>query len=135
MASAPESSRISSILSPISSIACSQDSRCHWPSPLAQWVPRLIGLDQLGSWPVHTPFCTSAVTVQPTEQWVQMFFLISIGTPGIGALTASAFCTAPGIMVPKAARPPTARPDCFRKARRSSPAGRVDETEEQNWPG
>jgi hypothetical protein len=52
---------------------------------LAQCVPRFSGLAQDGSWPVHTPFCTSAVTVQPTEQWVQMFFLISIGTPGRGA--------------------------------------------------
>jgi hypothetical protein len=46
---------------------------------LAQWVPRLIGLSQVGSCPTQTPFCTSAVTVQPTEQWVQMFLRISIG--------------------------------------------------------
>ena len=81
--------------SPISSIAWSQEMRSHSPStifigyfsrrspctssriaaPLAQCVPRLIGLSQAGSWPTQTPFCTSAMTVQPTEQWVQMFFL------------------------------------------------------------
>ena len=86
-------------MSPISSIACSQEMRCHSPptffigylrrrspctssrtdAPLAQWVPRLSGLSQAGSWPTQTPSCTSAMTVQPTEQWVQMFFLISIG--------------------------------------------------------
>src|SRR5205807_9530706 len=27
----------------------------------------------VGSWPIHTPFATSATTVQPTEQCVQMF--------------------------------------------------------------
>jgi hypothetical protein len=37
-----------------------------------------MGLSQEGSWPTQTPFTTSAVTVQPTEQWVQMFFLISL---------------------------------------------------------
>src|SRR5580700_2016702 len=80
-------------LLPISSIAVSHDTRVHWPltslsgylsrrslctssrtdAPLAQCEPRLNGLSQLGSWPIHTPFATSAVTVQPTEQWVQMF--------------------------------------------------------------
>jgi len=41
---------------------------------LAQCVPRLIGLSQAGSWPTQTPLSTSAVTVQPTDQCVQMFF-------------------------------------------------------------
>jgi hypothetical protein len=41
----------------------------------------LIGLSQAGSWPTHTPFCTSAMTEQPTEQWVQMFFTRVTGTP------------------------------------------------------
>jgi hypothetical protein len=51
---------------------------------LAQCVPRLIGLSQAGSCPVQTPFCTSACTVQPTEQCVQMFFLMTVSTPGCG---------------------------------------------------
>ena len=38
---------------------------------MAQCEPRLMGLSQLGSWPIQTPFATSAVTVQPTEQCVQ----------------------------------------------------------------
>src|SRR3954469_24673824 len=89
--SAPDLARISIILSPISLIAWSQVMRCHSPStsfigylvrrspctnsrteaPLAQCEPRLSGLSQAGSWPTHTPFCTSAITVQPTEQCVQ----------------------------------------------------------------
>ena len=40
---------------------------------MAQCEPRLIGESQPGSWPIHTPFATSAMTVQPTEQCVQMF--------------------------------------------------------------
>src|SRR6476646_12236833 len=79
-------------LSPISLMATSQDTRCHFPpasfigylrrrspetssrtaAPFAQCEPRLIGESQLGSWPTQTPFTTSAVTVQPTEQCVQM---------------------------------------------------------------
>src|SRR3712207_6462231 len=126
-------------LSPISLIACSQVIRCHWlltsftgylrrrspctssriAAPLAQWVPRLIGLSQPGSWPVHTPFCTSAVTVQPTEQWVQMFFLITVSTPGFGPSMAFALRTAPSWSEPAAARPPMARPERRRKVRRS----------------
>src|SRR3546814_18735092 len=87
-------------------MATSQVTRVHWPStslsgylsrrslctssrtaaPLTQCEPRLIGLSQEGSWPVHTPFWTSAVTVQPTAQWVQPFFRLSIGVPGWGGM-------------------------------------------------
>src|SRR5256714_10102234 len=42
-------------------------------APLAQCEPRLIGESQPGSWPTQTPLTTSAMTVQPTEQCVQMF--------------------------------------------------------------
>jgi hypothetical protein len=35
---------------------------------LAQCDPRLIGLSQPGSWPTHTPFDTSAISVQPERQ-------------------------------------------------------------------
>src|SRR6267378_4337717 len=52
-------------------------------APLAQCDPRLSGLSHAGSWPTQTPFWTSAITVQPTEQCVQMFFLISVGAPTI----------------------------------------------------
>ena len=74
--SAPDFARMSFSLSPISLIAWSQERRCHWPptsfigyfsrrspctisrteAPLAQCVPRLIGLSQDGSWPTQTPF-------------------------------------------------------------------------------
>src|SRR6186997_637329 len=97
-------------LSPISLTATSQDTRCHFPpvsfigylrrrspetssrtdAPLAQCEPRLIGESQLGSWPTHTPFETSAMTVQPTEQWVHMFLRSVTAAPLAGGGPASA---------------------------------------------
>src|SRR4029078_12021841 len=87
-------------------------------APLAQCEPRLIGLSHAGSWPTQTPFCTSAITVQPTEQWVQMFFLISVGAPTIFG-PASALRTEPSGIKPSAAPAPAARPDRRRNGRRS----------------
>src|SRR5258705_7774729 len=86
--------------------------------PLAQCEPRLIGLSQAGSWPTQTPFCTSAMTVQPTEQCVQMFFLISVGAPTILG-PARALRTEPSGISPIAAPAPAARPDRRRNVRRS----------------
>src|SRR5918993_1557447 len=62
------------------------------------------------------------MTVQPTEQWVQMFFLISVFAPGTGPgmVAARALRTDPSWIDPIAARPPTARPDRLRKLRRST---------------
>src|ERR1051325_3907174 len=125
-------------LSPISSIAWSQEMRCHWPpdsfigylrrrslctisriaAPLAQCVPRLIGLSQDGSWPTQTPFCTSAVTVQPTEQWVQMFLRTTVGWPATRG-PASARRTVPSCNEPTAASAPVVSPAFCRKLRRS----------------
>src|SRR6476661_2099638 len=119
-------------------MAWSHDSRVHSPltsfiayfrrrspctssrteAPLAQCEPRLIGLSQAGSWPTHTPFCTSAITVQPTEQCVQMFFLISVGAPTILG-PACALRTDPSGIKPSAAPAPAARPDRRRNVRRS----------------
>src|SRR5580700_5955934 len=124
-------------LLPISSIAVSHDTRVHWPltslsgylsrrslctssrteAPLAQCEPRLNGLSQLGSWPIHTPFCTSAVTVQPTEQWVQMLLRISTGAPLAGGGPAFALRTVFSSSAPTAARPPAVRPERRRKVR------------------
>ena len=39
-------------------------------APLAQCAPRLIGESNTGSWRIHTPFSTAAMTAQPTEQCV-----------------------------------------------------------------
>src|SRR3569832_975862 len=50
----------------------SPDTSSRTEAPLAQCEPRLIGESQLGSWPTQTPLATSAVTVQPTAQCVQM---------------------------------------------------------------
>src|SRR6476660_2114327 len=75
-------------------------------APLAQCEPRLIGLSQLGSWPIHTPFDTSAVTVQPTEQWVQIFLRMVTAAPWAGGGPAFALRTPPSGSVPSAARPP-----------------------------
>src|SRR3954463_1251585 len=87
-------------------------------APLAQCEPRLIGLSQAGSWPTQTPFCTSAITVQPTEQCVQMFFLISVGAPTFSG-PACALRTEPSGIRPIAAPAPAARPDRRRNVRRS----------------
>src|SRR3954469_11745384 len=89
-------------------------------APLAQCVPRLIGLAQDGSWPTHTPFTTSAVTVQPTEQCVQMFFLTTVPGPTADEPAASALRTAPSWIEPAAASAPAVSPDLRRNARRSS---------------
>src|SRR3954449_11117178 len=91
-------------------------------APLAQCVPRLIGLSQDGSWPTQTPFTTSAVTVQPTEQCVQMFFLITTSAPETAVPAAFAFFTEPSWSEATPARPPAARPERRRNVRRSSPS-------------
>src|SRR6266481_9968171 len=92
-------------------------------APFEQCDPRLIGLSQLGSWPSQTPFCTSAVTVQPTEQCVQMLLRVSTVLPGFGGGPASALRTPLTGSVPSAARAPAARPERRRNARRSIPLG------------
>src|SRR5581483_12285367 len=78
-------------------------------APLAQFEPRLIGESQLGSCPTHTPLTTSAVTVQPTAQCVQM--LLRMVAPAVSgpAAAASALRTLASGNVPTAARPPAAR--------------------------
>src|SRR5690242_19368054 len=88
-------------------------------APLAQWPPRLIGDSKVGSWLIQTPFCTSAVTVQPTEQCVQRFLMrLTSPVAAIGA-AASAFCTRPSGTVERAASPPAPTPDRRRNVRRS----------------
>src|SRR6476661_10902094 len=128
-------------LSPISLIATSQDTRDHLPfvsfigyfsrrspetssrteAPFAQCEPRLIGDSQLGSWPTHTSFSTSAVTVHPTEQCVQMLLRTVAPAESGPAAPASALRTLPTGSVPSAARAPPARPDRRRNVRRSRP--------------
>src|ERR1043166_2100053 len=62
-------------------------------APLAQCEPRLIGESQLGSCPIHTPLDTSAVTVQPTAQCVQIPFRMVAPAVSGPAAGASAFRT------------------------------------------
>src|SRR6185369_5280909 len=88
-------------------------------APLAQCEPRLIGLSQLGSWPIHTPLETSAVTVQPTAQCVQMLLWMVTAAPGAGGGPASALRTPVRGSAPSVARPPATRPERRRKERRS----------------
>src|SRR4029079_2275547 len=110
----------------MSFMATSQDTRCHCTpdsfigyfrrrspetssrteAPLAQCEPRLIGLSQLGSWPIQTPFATSAVTVQPTEQGVEMLLRMVTAAPAGGGGPASALRTVVSGILPSAARPP-----------------------------
>ena len=80
-----------------------------------------MGLSQPGSCPTHTPFSTSASTVQPTEQCVHMFWRM-MPLAGAGpAPAASALRTPPNGSTPSAANPPAARPERRRNVRRSRP--------------
>jgi len=88
---------------------------------LEQWDPRLIGLSQLGSCPIQTSFCTSAVTVQPTEQWVQMLLRVSTGIAGLGGGPAAAWRRLPMDIVPTAASAPLTKPERRKNVRRSMP--------------
>jgi len=88
-------------------------------APFAQCEPRFIGLSQLGSWPIHTPLETSAVTVQPTAQWVQIFLRIVTCAPGVGGGPAFAVRRLPTGSVPREMRAPPTRPDRRRNVRRS----------------
>src|SRR5918997_47079 len=70
------------------------------------------------------PFCTSAMTEQPTEQWVQTFLMRWTGWPWSMLFIFSAARALPGARppaVPSAARPAVPSPACRRKPRRSSP--------------
>src|SRR5690606_9141233 len=100
--------------------------RSPWTSsrteaPLAQCEPRLNGLSQLGSWPIHTPLETSAGTVQPTERWVQTFLIRATSAPFAGGGPASALRTLASGSAPRAATPPAPTPERRRTVRRSSP--------------
>src|SRR5210317_1722509 len=97
---------MSRTLSPISSMASSQDTRFHLPpvsfigylsrrspcpcsrtdAPLAQCPPMLNGESKSGSCPVQTPFSTSATTPQPTEQCVHTERRISALPPAAVAV-------------------------------------------------
>src|SRR5260370_36920060 len=90
-------------------------------APLAQCEPRLIGVSQLGSWPIQTPLATSAVTVQPTAQWVQTLFFVASCAPGVGGGPAFALGTPLSGKAPRAARLPGATPDRRQKPRRARP--------------
>src|SRR3954470_3231376 len=80
-------------------------------APLQQCEPRLIGESQPGSWPIHMPLATSAITVHPTEQWVQTFLWVVTLAPAGGGGPASAVRTPESGSVPSAVRAPAARPE------------------------
>src|SRR5579872_2495852 len=131
---------MSNSLSPISPMACSQLILVHRPltifigylrrrspltssrtaAPLAQNEPRLIGLSQAGSWPIQTSLATSAKTVQPTEQCVQMLLRVVTAAPAGGGAPAAALRTEPSESAPSVASPPV-RPERRRNVRRSRP--------------
>src|ERR1700758_3466309 len=93
----------------------SPETSSRTEAPLAQCEPRLIGLSQLGSWPIQTPLATSAVTVHPTAQWVQtLFFKITLASAAGGG-PALAGRTWPSGRLPSAASPPAVSPERRRK--------------------
>jgi hypothetical protein len=68
------------------------------------------------------PFCTSAITPQPTEQWVQtlrIFFRVFFfaATTFVSALASCISVSGKALAI---AAPPTARPECCKNVRRSS---------------
>src|SRR5215510_4203281 len=87
-------------------------------APLAQCEPRLNSESQLGSCPIHTPLATSAVTVQPTEQCVQMLLRLVSCAPCGGGGPAFALRTLASGSDPSAPRLPARRPERRRNARR-----------------
>src|SRR5262245_24153914 len=140
--SGPESSRSFSIFLLISSRATSQLIFWYLPltsfigylrrcessvmpcsrteAPLAQCDPRLIGESNTGSWRTQTPFCTTASTAQPTEQWVQTVRLTSILPSATFFSCASALpIMLNGSWLAKAPAP-TTTPERLRNARRST---------------
>ncbi len=138
--SGPVSWRICFIFAVISSSAWSQLMRWYlpltsfigylrryspWPcsrsaAPLAQWAPMLIGESNTGSWRTHTPFCTTASTAQPTEQWPHTVRRTTMSPlPSPAALPSAASALRISVSC-EAARPaPTPMPERFRKLRRS----------------
>src|SRR5271165_3139401 len=89
----------------------SPETSSRTAAPLAQCEPRLIGLSQLGSWPIQTPFATSAATVQPTAQCVHTLLRITTCAPGAGGGPALALRTLPSGRAPSPARAPAATPE------------------------
>ncbi|GEO40975.1 hypothetical protein SAE02_51230 [Skermanella aerolata] len=67
------------------------------------------------------------MTVQPTEQWVQMLFLRVISTPGVVGPASALPTMLMEETAPAAANPPAASPERFRKARRSIGAAAATE--------
>ena len=102
-------------LSRLSPCPCSRTD-----APFAQCAPRLSGESKSGSCPVHTPFCTSAMTPQPTEQCVHTERL-RVTSPSAASPDAA---SARRIMridnVVATAAPPAAMPVPRRKVRRST---------------
>src|SRR5262249_42927545 len=91
--------------------------------PLAQCVPILMGLSNTGSWPVQTPFCTSAQMAQPTEQNGQIVLTRLITEASSRSARAGA-CAVTRLLesIATAERPPTpVNPELAKKRRRESP--------------
>src|SRR4051812_12173354 len=79
----------------------------------------LIGESKAVSWRIHTPFCTTASTEQPTEQWLHTVCLTSIGAgPGALVICACASAITWGGRSRTSAATPAAMPPACRKLRR-----------------
>src|SRR5678815_509279 len=86
-------------------------------APLAQWPPRLSGESNTGSCRIHTPFCTTASTAQPTEQCVQTERFTST-LPSASSLASACWIIENG-SCEATAPAPTVTPERLRNARRS----------------
>src|SRR5690349_20893735 len=108
-------------------------------APLAQCAPRLIGESNTGSCRIHTPFCTTASTEQPTDQRVQTVRLVSV-LPAASSL-ASARSTILKGSCDTTAPAPSVIPERCRNVRRSMVLPSIAETERESrrcaapaWP-
>src|SRR3954469_18741002 len=79
----------------------------------------LIGESKAVSCRIQTPFCTTASTEQPTEQWLQTVCLTSIGAgPGALVICACASAITCGGRSRTSAATPAAMPPAWRNLRR-----------------
>jgi hypothetical protein len=103
-------------------------------APFAQCAPRLSGESNTGSWPTHTPFCTTASMAQPTEQCVHTERLTSI-LPADGSAASALPIMLNGNWLANAPAP-AATPERFRKVRRSIVFASIPERlrERRPWP-
>src|SRR5213593_2049548 len=109
---------LTSFIGDFSRCECATTPCSRTEAPFAQCAPRLSGESNTGSWRVHTPFSTVALTEQPTEQCVHTVFLTSTLTALLSAAASALPIMLYGSWLANAPAP-TTRPERFKNARLS----------------